>query len=1010
VAGTRSTKTRAKTPKRARATKKTSERTRSSTKGARSRGATSAVGPLIPVRVRQLALLGLLLGSAYGTAALASFDPLDPGFSRTGLGDVHNVAGPVGAWVADVMFQVMGWGAWAVSALGVLAGLRLAGRPTGGWTRALAGGTLVWAAQCSLALLLPAAERVAPFPAGGLIGEGSAATLLDLVGPAGAWIVLIGAGMVGVTYAVRVDWERIFSRIAGHVEAAVPAVGRLGAVVGRKAAGRVVTAGANLRERIRTREASELDEEFEWGEEEDSLPPSVSEAADEAMDVDNAPNVAQPRASEAADFPFEPELGLPAARPTARPVELGIMGPAGLDEVYADAPQDRTLVAGRSLVEVEWVPTSHTSAGRGTYGEEARPSVGGGISSMPPALRRGYRPDVDDLAADAPVKMEGSRPEARGRAPISTPVVDAPEPQGARRTTPEVHVARPEVEAAAPPLRTGRPSVALPGDVPPLAAQAQDAPEPRSLRIARRRAGNAIQVDPDALVSGGSDDGGRLFIDLAERDGFELPHLGLLDTHERSVAQIDESALRVLGDTLESKLSDFGVDGNVVAIRPGPVITTFEYMPAPGIKLSKIASLSDDIAMALMAVRVRIVAPIPGKGVVGFEVPNKNRQIVWIRDILASENFRTKKRALPIVLGKNVEGKPEIEDLAKAPHLLVAGTTGSGKSVGVNAMLLSMLYTCTPEQLRLILIDPKMLEFELYQDIPHLLHPVVTDPALANAALKWACEEMDDRYRLLARWKTRNIASYNDKVELESKDWNERKARQFAPPDWPLEQPAPEPKKLPYIVIVIDELADLMMVAAKEVEINIARIAQKARAAGIHLVVATQRPEKQVVTGIIKSNMPSRIAFQVRSKLDGRIILDQSGAETLLGKGDMLFLPPATSDLVRCHGPFVADEEVRRVCDFLREQGEPNYEAQIRLDDAEGADLKEEDYDELYDQAVNFVLQERKASTSMIQRQFKIGYNRAARIIEVMEKEGLVAAADGARPRKVLVGNGAMGT
>ena len=510
-------------------------------------------------------------------------------------------------------------------------------------------------------------------------------------------------------------------------------------------------------------------------------------------------------------------------------------------------------------------------------------------------------------------------------------------------------------------------------------------------------------------MSGGQDAGGKVVIDHGDDEDFELPHLGLLDTHERSVARIDEEALRLLGETLESKLDDFGVKGEVVAIRPGPVITTFEYLPAPGIKLSKITALEDDIAMALKALRVRIVAPIPGKGVVGFEVPNKKRQIVWVRDMLASEIFRAEKRALPMILGKNVEGKPEIGDLAKAPHLLVAGTTGSGKSVGVNAMLLSMLYTRTPDELRLILIDPKMLEFELYQDIPHLLHPVVTDPALANAALKWACAEMDDRYRLLAKWKTRNIASYNKKVEQELKDWTPAKARQYAPVDWPRTEPPPTPRKLPYIVIVIDEPADLMMIAAKEVEVNIAR-ARKARAAGIHLIVATQRPEKQVVTGIIKANMPSRIAFQVRSKLDGRIILDQGGAEALLGKGDMLFLPPGSAELVRCHGPFVADEEVRRVCDFLRDQGAPNYEAEIRVEQPDASELSEEDYDELYDEAGNFILEEGKASTSMVQRRFKIGYNRAARIIDVMEREGVVGPADGARPRKVLVGNHAMGT
>jgi S-DNA-T family DNA segregation ATPase FtsK/SpoIIIE len=513
-----------------------------------------------------------------------------------------------------------------------------------------------------------------------------------------------------------------------------------------------------------------------------------------------------------------------------------------------------------------------------------------------------------------------------------------------------------------------------------------------------------VQLNPAALVSGGADDGGLAVLDGGQARVFELPHLGLLDEHPRSVAHVDEVELRATGEMLEQKLADFGITGEITAIRPGPVITTYEYLPSSGIKLSRISALEDDIAMALKALCVRIVAPIPGKGVVGFEVPNKKRQTVWVRDILASESFRKGTAMLPIALGKSVEGKPEIGDLASCPHLLVAGTTGSGKSVGVNAMLMSMLFTRTPEELRLILIDPKMLEFELYQDIPHLLHPVVTDPKLASAALKWACGEMDERYKLMARWQTRNIASYNQKVEEESKDWSPQRARRYAPRDWPADEPIPLPRRLPYIVVVIDELADLMMVAAKDVEVSIARLAQKARAAGIHLIVATQRPEKTVVTGIIKANLPSRIAFQVRSKLDGRIILDQGGAEALLGKGDMLFLPPGVADLMRIHGPFVADEEVRRVNDFLRSQGPPNYEADIRVEEAEGGELSEDDFDPLYDDAVAFVTGEGKASTSMIQRQYKIGYNRAARILEIMEKEGVVGPADGARPREVLVG------
>jgi len=512
-----------------------------------------------------------------------------------------------------------------------------------------------------------------------------------------------------------------------------------------------------------------------------------------------------------------------------------------------------------------------------------------------------------------------------------------------------------------------------------------------------------VVVKKGDLECGGDNSAGVVVERASEPDyPYELPTLSLLDKHQKQVGTLNEDELRMQGQILEQKLADFGVKGEVTAIRPGPIITIFEYLPAPGIKVAKIANLTDDIAMAMKAIRVRIVAPIPGRGVVGVEIPNVSRQTVWFRDLLVSKEFRESDRQLPMALGKSVDGKPVIADLASMPHLLVGGTTGAGKSVSVNAMLMTLLYARTPEDLRMILIDPKMLEFELYRDIPHLLHPVVTNPKLASAALKWACGEMERRYAILARWGTRSIHLYNKKMEREMQDWTPEKAKKFAPRDWPKSEAPPIPKKLPYIVVVIDELADLMMVARKEVEESIVRLAQKARAAGIHLIVATQRPSADVITGLIKANMPSRCSFQVRTKIDSRVILDQNGAETLLGKGDMLFLPPGVGALERVHGPFVSDEEVSSVTDFLREQGDPDYEAEIRVFDEEGATVGEEEYDEVYDHAVQIVTEAGKASTSMIQRRLKIGYNRAARIVEMMEREGVVGPADGARPREVF--------
>ena len=962
-------------------------RTRSSSTRSTPRKRKSAQPAAAPNRWRVLRQLGLLVGilsCGFAGVALATYDAADPAFSRAGVGEVTNAGGPVGALVADVMVQLLGYGAGVLPLLGVVLAIKLAGRPLGGPVRALAGAALSWVLLCVLAILVPADPQDA-FPAGGLIGTSSAGTLVELVGDAGVWIVLLGVAMIALTYLARLDWEAVAGRAVSGAETAVPQVGRIGARFGRRAVGSVAQAGARVAEQLRRDDFDDEDEYLDTGSIQTTDPDVFEESAARAPAVEDQLGGVP---MGAIDFRPEPALG-PLPMAASRSVDHAVA------TAHADAAHHRTQAGSRELVEVEWVPTAHP--GSRVPNPPARPTVADAAHDEVYV----ELPDIDE-----PVL---ARPTAAVLQPVSR--AGAPEPAPAEPAAPAT------AQPPGPP-NGDRFDDASPSEQPSEANDPTPSPMPAADREQRRGAPvpvrresrGAIQVDPDALVSGGADDG-RALIASGSDAAFELPHLGLLDEHERNIARVDEIALRALADTLEKKLADFKVDGEVTAIRPGPVITTFEYQPAAGIKLSKISSLEDDIAMALKALRVRIVAPIPGKGVVGFEVPNKRRQTVWIRDLLGSEAFRKDTAALPMVLGKSVEGKPHLANLAKAPHLLVAGTTGSGKSVGVNAMLLSMLFTRTPEEMKLLLIDPKMLEFELYRDIPHLIHPVVTDPGLANAALKWACQEMDDRYRILARWKTRNIASYNKKVEQELKDWTPAKAWKFAPRSWPKDEPPPPPRKLPYLVIVIDELADLMMIAAKEVETSIARIAQKARAAGIHLIVATQRPEKTVVTGIIKANMPSRIAFQVRSRLDGRIILDQNGAESLLGKGDMLFLPPGVAELVRCHGAFVSDDEVRNVCDFLRAQGEPDYEAEIRVEESDDNEMAPEDYDEYYDQAVAYVVQEGKASTSMIQREFKIGYNRAARMVEVMEREGVVGPADGARPRKVLVmsGGGVMG-
>jgi S-DNA-T family DNA segregation ATPase FtsK/SpoIIIE len=507
---------------------------------------------------------------------------------------------------------------------------------------------------------------------------------------------------------------------------------------------------------------------------------------------------------------------------------------------------------------------------------------------------------------------------------------------------------------------------------------------------------------------------------------FRTPPFSLLDQPPATEHTLDREGLTMNARLLEKKLKDYNIDGEVVEICPGPVITMYEFSPAPGIKISRIAGLSDDLTMALQAMSIRIVAPIPGKGVVGIEVPNRDRDMVFLREIFNCEHFSHSKMKLPLALGKDIAGQPVVTDLARAPHLLVAGSTGSGKSVSINTMILSLLYTSTPKDVRMIMVDPKMLEFSMYEGIPHLLLPVVTDPKKASLALKWAVNEMERRYKLLSDKGVRNIDSYNKKLAGELLEQEELNAIPEAEIIEELEDiieegdavidPIPfavddeeelEHIHLPYIVVIVDELADLMMVAGRDVEEHIARLAQKARASGIHLILATQRPSVDVITGLIKANLPSRISFQVTSKVDSRTILDCNGAESLLGSGDMLYMPPGTSRLQRIHGAFVSDAEVQRVVDFLKKQGKPVYEKSIlemKDSDEKGGSGDEEEQDERWEDALRLVAETKQASISMIQRKLRIGYNRAARIVEMMESEGMIAASDGtSKPREIYM-------
>ncbi len=434
-------------------------------------------------------------------------------------------------------------------------------------------------------------------------------------------------------------------------------------------------------------------------------------------------------------------------------------------------------------------------------------------------------------------------------------------------------------------------------------------------------------------------------------------------------------------EALEEKLLNFGVEGNVTEVMPGPVVTMYEFRPAPGIRVNRIINLSNDLAMAMKALSVRIVAPVPGKSVVGIEISNEKREIVHMKEAISSKEFRNSTSPLTLVLGKDILGRPFITDLVKMPHLLIAGATGSGKSVGINAMIISILYKALPEEVKFVMIDPKMLELTAYDDIPHLFMPIITDPKEATVALSLLVKEMEERYKIMYQEGVKNIESYNKKAENG------------------------ECEKLPYMVVVIDELADLMMISSKKVESSIVRLAQMARASGIHLICATQRPSVDVITGLIKANFPARISFKVSSKADSRVILDTSGAESLLGCGDMLFLPPGTSELKRIHGAFLSEEEIKKVTSFVKKQKQPQYDDSLisKIKQAEEEKLKDREYDEYYNEALDIIKQGGNPSISYIQRRLKIGYNRSARIVEQMERDGILSSPDEKGRREILI-------
>ncbi|MFC5345784.1 DNA translocase FtsK 4TM domain-containing protein [Brevundimonas staleyi] len=604
-------------------------------------------------------------------------------------------------------------------------------------------------------------------------------------------------------------------------------------------------------------------------------------------------------------------------------------------------------------------------------------------------LRRPAEP-----AAPKPVRRRPTRPEPEMEAaPARAPR------RPARLEMPEDEVVAPEADADEP----------LPWDE-PIHTPAYAAPAPSPLAAATEI---KVAAPKPAKTSKKAVDDDQTMFDFARPEGdFDLPPLGMLAKPQARGGMVDEDALKQNAKMLEGVLAEFGVKGVIDQIRPGPVVTLYELVPAPGVKHGRVVALSDDIARSMSARACRI-SVVPNRNAIGIELPNLKRETVYLRDLLASSEYGKPAHILPLALGETIGGDPYVADLARMPHLLIAGTTGSGKSVGVNAMILSILYRLSPAECRFIMIDPKMLELSVYDGIPHLLAPVVTDPKKAVVALKWTVREMEDRYRRMSKLGVRNVASYNERAkEAQAKGEHFERTVQTGfdeqgRPVFESEKIRPEP--MPYLVVVMDEMADLMLVAGKDVEGAVQRLAQMARAAGIHLIMATQRPSVDVITGTIKANFPTRISFQVTSKIDSRTILGEQGGEQLLGQGDMLYMAGG-GRITRLHGPFVGDHEVEEVCKHLRSQAEPDYLDLITDDpDGDGADAFDEggnssSGDDLYDRAVAVVTRDRKASTSYVQRRLQIGYNRAASLIERMEQEGVVSPANHAGKRDILAG------
>ncbi|CAM4118721.1 DNA translocase FtsK 4TM domain-containing protein [Vreelandella rituensis] len=990
--------------------------------------------------VREGVVVVLLASCTFLLLALFSYQSTDPGWSHRGPESaVENWMGSIGAWLADVLYSLFGASAlWWPGMLGFAAWWLIRSRQVrfdvdpvsiavhaGGLLLLILGTTTLGA----LHFYHP--ESSLPYASGGILGEGLVSALLPLLGSGGVGLVAVAFILSGFPLFTGMSWLTVADKLGSQAY-------RLGGWLKAKRNNRPAKPAhhsAFAAEGATAEAAASKNDAVRQVAPESPVTPSSQDNPSASTASRREPSLGTAAGSNEADRTAE---GQRSAKETTIPWE------ATEEETLKPAPAVKPEpVSSRKEPSLSaWAAEPDNEPAAELSGAD-KPSIKAfepreipqEVPATPqePELKKEQEAELDPVPAEPELKPEPEpepEPESRptpqpvsvsppAEAPLSP--ADMPEKPLERERVPEV-VPEPVWDDEEPePLPTFRETPAAPREKPPEEPRQEERyvsppevsiPEAPEREALEEVASTANAGDEPALWTVEHLQSQRpVFEDMPEPEG-ELPSLRLLTPPTPHQPNYTEQQLADMAELLEVRLREYGVKAEVVDTWPGPVITRFEIKPAAGVKVSKISNLAKDLARSLMVKSVRVVEVIPGRPTVGIEIPNPHRAMIRLREVIDSERYQQETSPLTMALGQDIGGGPVVANLGKMPHLLVAGTTGSGKSVGVNAMLISMLLKATPDELKLIMVDPKMLELSVYDGIPHLLAPVVTDMKEAANALRWCVAEMERRYKLMAAMGVRNIAGFNARLDEAKQAGAQVADPLWEPQPWEMHQTPPILEKLPYIVVVIDEFADMFMIVGKKVEELIARLAQKARAAGIHLILATQRPSVDVVTGLIKANIPSRMAFQVSSRIDSRTILDQGGAESLLGHGDMLYLPAGSGPPNRIHGAFVDDDEVHRVVDDWKRRGEPQFVEEILSGgvsadaltglEAEGVDGDDAEKDALYDEAVQFVTETRRASISAVQRRFKIGYNRAARLVEAMEGAGVVTSMGTNGAREVL--------